>query len=122
MKKGSRWLQAITGVIFSASVLFSINAFAAGKQSFTGEVGDAMCGRQHMEGSAADCTRACVAKGSKFALVVGEKIYVLEHHRQGCSGHARPAGRQECHRNRHLGRRHHHRQFGRRQVNELTAT
>jgi hypothetical protein len=77
MKKGSQWFQAITGVIFSASVLFSINAFAAGKQSFTGEVGDAMCGRQHMEGSAADCTRACVAKGSKFVLVVGEKIYIL---------------------------------------------
>jgi hypothetical protein len=31
-----------------------------------------------MEGTAADCTRACVAKGSKFALVVGEKIYILD--------------------------------------------
>jgi hypothetical protein len=31
-----------------------------------------------MEGTAADCTRTCVGKGSKFALVVGEKIYVLD--------------------------------------------
>ena len=80
MVKDSRWFPAITAVIFSATILFSICAFAASKQTFTGEVGDAMCGRQHMEGTAAECTRACVAKGSKFALVVGDKIYILEHH------------------------------------------
>jgi len=31
-----------------------------------------------MEGTPSECTRACVAKGSKFALVVGEKIYILD--------------------------------------------
>lgn len=52
---------------------------AAGKQTFTGEVGDSMCGRKHMEGEpAADCTRACVAHGSKYALIVGDKIYTLD--------------------------------------------
>jgi hypothetical protein len=30
-----------------------------------------------MEGTAAECTRACVAHGSKYALVVGNKIYAL---------------------------------------------
>lgn len=46
---------------------------------FTGEVGDAMCGRKHMEDEpSAECTRACVAHGSKFALIVGDKIFVLE--------------------------------------------
>jgi hypothetical protein len=31
-----------------------------------------------MEGTpAAECTRACVAHGSKFALIVGDKIYAL---------------------------------------------
>ncbi|MFY9683602.1 MAG: hypothetical protein WA416_15700 [Candidatus Sulfotelmatobacter sp.] len=78
MNKGSRWFRAKAAVIFSATVFFGIYAFAAGKQTFTGEVGDAMCGRQHMEGTAAECTRACVAKGSKFALVVGDKIYILD--------------------------------------------
>jgi hypothetical protein len=67
-----------TVIFFSAMLFSSLSAFAAGKQTFTGEVGDAMCGRQHMEGTAADCTRTCVGKGSKFALVVGEKIYVLD--------------------------------------------
>jgi len=52
------------------------SAFAAGK-TFTGTVSDAMCGAKHM-GSAAECTRGCVSKGSKYALVVGDKVYTLE--------------------------------------------
>ncbi len=52
-------------------------ALAGQKQTLTGEVGDAMCGVKHMEGTAAECTRACVAHGSKYALVVGDKIYAL---------------------------------------------
>jgi hypothetical protein len=78
MNRSSRWFQARTAVIFSATVLFSLYTFAAGKQTFTGEVGDAMCGRQHMGGTAAECTRTCVGKGSKFALVVGDKTYILD--------------------------------------------
>jgi hypothetical protein len=31
-----------------------------------------------MEGDDASCTRECVAKGSKYALVVGDKVYTLE--------------------------------------------
>lgn len=54
-------------------------AFAAGGKSYTGTVSDAMCGAKHaMPGDAAGCTRACVSKGSKYALVVGEKVYTLE--------------------------------------------
>lgn len=53
-------------------------AFAAGK-TFTGTVSDSMCGAKHaMPGDAAACTRGCVSKGSKYALVVGDKVYTLE--------------------------------------------
>ncbi|MGB2605197.1 MAG: hypothetical protein WBC78_16485 [Candidatus Sulfotelmatobacter sp.] len=74
------WFKTTLGIIFSAAVGFGFSpqVVAAGKQVFTGEVGDAMCGRKHMEGTAAECTRACVAKGSKFALVVGDKTYILD--------------------------------------------
>jgi hypothetical protein len=72
-------MTTVAMVFLSAA---SINVYAlagAGrKQTFTGEVGDAMCGRKHMDGTPAECTRSCVAHGSKFALVVGEKIYVLD--------------------------------------------
>src|SRR5947209_3536751 len=51
----------------------------SGKQTFSGVVSDSMCGAKHMmEGSAADCTHACVGKGSKYALVVGDKVYTLD--------------------------------------------
>src|SRR5437660_8878900 len=63
-----------------AALFLAATAFAANKaQSFTGQVSDAMCGAHHMmSGPEADCTRACVGKGSKYALVVGEKIYILD--------------------------------------------
>src|SRR5258708_9156866 len=60
--------------------LTSVPALAAGKsETLTGEVSDAMCGAKHeMQGKAADCTRACMKHGSKYALVVGDKFYTLE--------------------------------------------
>jgi hypothetical protein len=30
--------------------------------------------------SAAECTRVCVKQGTKYALVVGKKVYTLEGH------------------------------------------
>jgi hypothetical protein len=78
MKRGLWWMAAVAIVIFSAT-LFSNPALAAGKQTFTGEVGDSMCGRKHMEDEpAAECTRACVAHGSSYALIVGDKVYTLQ--------------------------------------------
>src|SRR5216684_1139427 len=54
-------------------------AFAANGKTFTGTVSDSMCGAKHvMSGDDAGCTRACVSKGSKYALVVGDKVYTLE--------------------------------------------
>ena|SRR5579863_3194797 len=76
MKRTSRWFSTVLILILSAAAFSNLNA-AAKKQTFTGEVGDAMCGKQHMEGTPAECTRSCVSKGSKYALVVGEKVYIL---------------------------------------------
>ena len=62
-------------------VLTAVVAFAADKpQKFTGKVSDSMCGAKHMMPGAsdADCTRACIKQGSKYALVVGDKVYTLE--------------------------------------------
>jgi hypothetical protein len=55
-------------------------ARAANKpQAFTGRVSDAMCGANHMmSGEASDCVRVCIRKGSKYALVVGDKVYALD--------------------------------------------
>ena len=55
---------------------------SAGSKTLTGTVSDSMCGAQHMEKdkSAAECTRECVKKGTKYALVVGKKVYTLDGH------------------------------------------
>jgi hypothetical protein len=56
----------------------TLSAFAKDK-SYTGVVSDAMCGAKHeMPGDDAGCTRGCVSKGSKYALVVGDKVYTLD--------------------------------------------
>jgi len=72
-------LSPIFGVLLM-SALVTLPTFGAGKTvTLTGEIGDAMCGNKHqMEGSPAECTRDCVSHGSKYALVVGDKVYTLE--------------------------------------------
>jgi len=78
MKSASQKLGILLATLLVGAGLTLSSAWAAG-QSFTGEVSDAMCGANHMmEGSAADCTRACVSKGSKYVLVVGSKVYTLD--------------------------------------------
>lgn len=78
MHRCSRWLTVLAVMIFGA-VLALPSAWAGSKRTFTGEVGDSMCGRKHMEDTpAAECTRSCVAHGSKYALIIGDKIYTLD--------------------------------------------
>jgi len=64
-------------LVFTAILVSS--SFAVKDQSYTGIVSDAMCGKKHMmEGDPAACLRACVQKGSKYALVVGDEVYTLD--------------------------------------------
>ena len=49
-----------------------------GPQTMTGVVSDAMCAGNHNGKDAAKCTAACVGKGSKYALVVGDRVVTLE--------------------------------------------
>ena len=75
--------RALTRITVSvAALLFVVSSSLATDkpQTYIGRVSDAMCGAEHMEAgaTAADCTRDCVSKGSKYALVVGEKVYTLD--------------------------------------------
>jgi hypothetical protein len=78
MRSVSKAFTASITVILSALLLASA-AVAAKVQTFTGTISDAMCGATHMmEGDPASCLRTCVNKGSKYALVVGDKVYTLD--------------------------------------------
>lgn len=74
--KAFRRTSAILGILTLA--LATVPAFAA-DTTVSGQVSDAMCGAKHMMGGdKATCTRACVKQGSRYALVVGEKVYTLD--------------------------------------------
>lgn len=79
MRLGLQRFGLLLATLLLGAGLTIPSVLAAGKATtVTGQVSDAMCGAKHMmEGSAADCTRACIAKGSSYALVVGAKVYTL---------------------------------------------
>jgi hypothetical protein len=58
------------------------NADAApAQQTYEGMITDTKCGAKHQASiakSAADCVRVCVHGGEKFAIVVGDRTYVLD--------------------------------------------
>ncbi len=78
---GLRMLQVWLGTVVLSTGLAVVPSLTAANstQTFTGKVSDAMCGAKHMEAgiAPADCVRACVQKGAKYALVVGDKVYTL---------------------------------------------
>src|ERR1700688_5065924 len=77
MRFTRKFAVSLTGALLGAALIPA--SFAAKAETFTGTVSDAMCGAKHMmEGDPAACLRACVKKGSKYALVVGEKVYTLD--------------------------------------------
>ena len=69
----------VYGSVIGLSAVLAVSyAFAAKLQSFAGTVGDAVCGARHtMGGDDISCLRTCIQRGSKYDLVVGEKVYVL---------------------------------------------
>jgi hypothetical protein len=68
---------AYVGII-SLAALAASAASGAKPQTFVGIVGDAVCGAKHsMDGDDISCLRTCIRRGSKYDLVVGDKIYVL---------------------------------------------
>ena len=78
MRSGSKAFT-VSSTTLILVLLLATAAFAAKAQTFTGTVSDAMCGATHMmEGDPASCLRTCVSKGSKYALVVGDKVYTLD--------------------------------------------
>ena len=65
----------VAGVLFAAGVPVQ----SAETKTLEGTISDTMCGAKHNMGitSAAECTVKCVEMGSKYALVVGDKVYEL---------------------------------------------
>jgi hypothetical protein len=78
MRVGTIKWSVYAGGIVLAAVFAASSAFGAKLQTYTGIVGDAVCGAKHtMDGDDISCLRTCIQRGSKYDLVVGDKVFVL---------------------------------------------
>jgi len=78
MRQGSLRYSSYTAAIVLAGVIAVSSALGAKPQTFVGIVGDAVCGAKHtMDGDDISCLRTCIQRGSKYDLVVDDKVYVL---------------------------------------------
>jgi hypothetical protein len=65
------------------AILVMVSSAAPATQTWTGVISDTMCVRHHESGAEgqetndADCTRDCAKGGSKYVLIVGEKVYAI---------------------------------------------
>jgi hypothetical protein len=75
-------VSATTALALTArEVSAAVAADAAnGPKTFTGVVTDTSCRARHpaSDKNAAECTRECVKKGARYALVAGDNVYMLE--------------------------------------------
>jgi hypothetical protein len=78
MKQGLIRYSFYAATLSLAGALGVSPALAAKPETFVGIVGDAVCGAKHtMDGDDISCLRTCIQRGSKYDLVVGEKVFVL---------------------------------------------
>jgi hypothetical protein len=73
-------LLIVLGVSAVAAAQSSAAPPAASSETYEGVVTDIHCGAKHQASirkNAADCARSCVHAGSQFALVDGDKTYIL---------------------------------------------
>lgn len=73
--------QIQSGQPYSTALLSaSSSATPAAPQTLTGIISDDMCRQKHMMPGDRDagCARACVKAGVKYALLIGERVYVLK--------------------------------------------
>jgi hypothetical protein len=78
----------LSGIMISGALMAAATwagSIAVNKQTavtLTGTVSDSLCGNDHGIKAKGDpeCTRMCVELGADYALMVGNKLYVLQGH------------------------------------------
>ncbi len=66
-------------VLLAAAVVFA-SAGIAQAETWKGVIGDSMCGAKHSADKGSDhskCVAKCIQGGSKYAFVVGDKVYQI---------------------------------------------
>lgn len=74
-------LAGLGAIAFTLVQTDSAQAADVGQQAYEGMITDTHCRARHsakIGANASDCTRICVRSGERFALVAGDKTYILE--------------------------------------------
>jgi hypothetical protein len=77
-------------LVLSLTATMAMGAMGLLGASWTGTVSDSMCGVSHGTKPAKACTTACIKKGAKYVIVVGDKVYNVAN--QDAPGLAKYAG------------------------------
>ena len=77
MKKVIAGLVVIVGLVFAQQ-----NELAAAPETWTGQIGDSMCGAKHkpmgtMKMADRECTEMCVKAGGKYVFIMGDKVFQI---------------------------------------------
>ena len=68
----------LAALTLAGAFVAAITSLGAASMTLKGTVSDAKCGAKHPVADAAECTMACVKKGSDYALVSEGKVYTLK--------------------------------------------
>jgi hypothetical protein len=77
-------------LVLSLAATLALGTMGLLGADWTGTISDSMCGASHGSTPAAQCTAACVKKGAKYVIVVGDKVYGIAN--QDAKGLAKYAG------------------------------
>ena len=72
----------LAGVFVLAALMFAYSSSAAAQQTWTGQIGDSMCGAKHkpmgtMKMADRECTEMCVKAGGKYVFIMGDKVFQI---------------------------------------------
>ena len=74
--------KSLAGVCVVGALVFAYSSSAAAQQTWTGQIGDSMCGAKHkpmgnMKMADRECTEMCVKAGGKYVFIMGDKVFQI---------------------------------------------
>ena len=74
--------KSLAGVFVVGALVFAYPSSAAAQQTWTGQIGDSMCGAKHkpmgtMKMADRECTEMCVKAGAKYVFIMGDKVFQI---------------------------------------------
>jgi hypothetical protein len=75
-------MKTLARALVVVALVFAYSGAAAAQQTWTGQIGDSMCGAKHkpmgnMKMADRECTEMCVKAGAKYVFIMGDKVFQI---------------------------------------------